>query len=187
MGPVREIVWHSPLLHSLEIFELGPGGDGGWSLRGLAAVGGSPGHIRYRVEADPAWETTLVEIDVAREDDARTLRLTRDDGGWIVDGSPRPDLRECRDVDLGWTPATNTLPIRRLGLEVGTSRSIQVAWVRFPEYSVEVSEQTYTRLAVRSWRYRSGPYDFHLEVDADGLVTRYGAVENGLWRAVAAH
>ena len=36
-------------------------------------------------------------------------------------------LDGCPDVDFGWTPATNTVPIRRLGLEVGETASITAA------------------------------------------------------------
>lgn len=39
------------------------------------------------------------------------------DAGWAtrtVNSRPRPDLDGCIDVDLGWTPATNDLPLRRI-------------------------------------------------------------------------
>ena len=31
------------------------------------------------------------------------------------------------------TPATNTLPIRRLNLQIGGSKSVIAAWVKFPD------------------------------------------------------
>ena len=54
-------------------------------------------------------------------------------GNWTVDGKRRRALRSCTDVDLGCSPSTNTLPIRRLGLSVGATKTIQAAWIRFPE------------------------------------------------------
>jgi hypothetical protein len=37
------------------------------------------------------------------------------------------DVRGCDDIDLAVTPATNTLPIRRLNLQVGGSESVIAA------------------------------------------------------------
>ena len=41
-----------------------------------------------------------------------------------------PEYSDCVDVDLSFTPATNTLPIRRLGLDIGEEAEIHVAWLR---------------------------------------------------------
>src|SRR5262249_58793699 len=92
-----------------------------------------------------------------------------------VDGSMTPALDGCVDVDFGWTPATNTLPIRRLGLGVGAAATIRAAWVRFPELDLLALDQTYTRLADDRWRYASGTFEAELVVDpATGVVRRYG-------------
>jgi len=67
------------------------------------------------------------------------------------------------------------------GLAVGASTTITAAWVRFPEFDVVASEQTYTRLADDRWRYASGRFEAELEVDpATNVVRRYG---EDLWRA----
>src|SRR6478752_2249969 len=65
---------------------------------------------------------------------------------WTVDGAPARALSGCSDVDLGCSPSTNTLPIRRLRLAIGASHSIKAAWIRFPELQIVKAEQTYTRL-----------------------------------------
>ncbi len=70
-------------------------------------------------------------------------------------------------------PATNTLPLRRLGLEVGASRTIRAAWVRFPELTVTAVDQSYTRLGEHRYRYASGGYAAELTVDDLWLVTSY--------------
>ena len=94
-----------------------------------------------------------------------------------------PELAECIDADLGISPSTNTLPIRRLNLAVGESRELTAAWVRFPELTVEPLAQRYTRLAERRYRYESTVSGFtaELEVDDLGLVISY---EN-IWQRVA--
>ncbi len=84
-------------------------------------------------------------------------------------------------MDLEWTPATNTLPIRRLGLEIGGSAGIAAAWIRTQDFSIERLDQIYERLELARWRYRSGDFSADLTVDSEGLVLEY----EGFWRAVA--
>jgi uncharacterized protein len=94
-----------------------------------------------------------------------------------------PAVAGCLDVDLAFTPATNILPLRRLGLAVGESRELTAAWVRFPDLSVEPLAQRYTRLDERRMRYesRGGSFTADLEVDELGLVVSYPP----LWERVA--
>jgi hypothetical protein len=109
----------------------------------------------------------------------------------VAGGSPRPlpaaveihAVAGCLDVDLAFTPATNILPLRRLGLAVGESREVTAAWIRFPDLSVEPLPQRYTRLDERRVRYesRGGAFTAELEVDELGLVVRYPP----LWERVA--
>jgi hypothetical protein len=89
------------------------------------------------------------------------------------------------DIDLGWSPSTNTLPIRRLGLEIGqTSGEFIAAWVRFPDLTLQPLPQEYVRLADRQYRYssRSGAFVANLLVDDDDLVLDY----EGFWQRVEA-
>ena len=150
--------------------------DGGLSLVGtvLGAEGGRPVRVEYRVLADAAGLTTAAHVRDLRGFETRAIALERDaKGNWTVDGSKVRSLKGCTDVDLGCSPSTNTLPIRRLGLGVGASRTIQAAWVRFPELSVVKAAQTYTRLDEFTYRYASGSFEAELTVDDDGLVTSY--------------
>jgi hypothetical protein len=154
--------------------------DAGLSLIGtvLGADGGLPVRIDYRVLADGSGATTAVHVRDARGFAQRTLTLARDaKGGWTVDGAVEPALKGCIDVDLGCTPSTNTLPIRRLRLGVGASRTIQAAWVRFPDLSVAKTAQTYTRVDEFTYRYTSGTFEADLHVDDDGVVASYGPWE----------
>jgi hypothetical protein len=103
---------------------------------------------------------------------------------WLVDDVMNDDLKGCVDIDLGWTPATNTLPIRCLGLHVGESAETVSAWLRFPEMDSTAATQSYTRVSDNLWRYRSGHIDYDLEVSADGVVCRYGDLWWGSVEAV---
>jgi hypothetical protein len=82
-------------------------------------------------------------------------------------------LKGCTDIDLGCSPSTNTLPIRRLRLGIGASSTIQAAWVRFPALVVVKAAQTYTRLDEFTYRYESGDFSAELTADEDGLVASY--------------
>jgi hypothetical protein len=89
----------------------------------------------------------------------------------------------CNDVDLSVTPATNTLPIRRLDLPIGKSESVIAAWVKFPELAVQPLSQRYTRLAKNTYRYESETgFSAEIGVDDLGLVTAYP----GDWERIAA-
>ena len=84
-------------------------------------------------------------------------------------------------MDLGFSPSTNTLPIRRLRLELGESAKVAAVWLRWPELIVERLDQTYERLAPDRYRYLSGRFSAELRVDDHGLVLQYGKY----WRAIA--
>ena len=150
--------------------------DEGLSLVGtvMGADRGVPIRIEYRVLVGAAGETTAVHVRDLRGFAQRTLTLARDaKGNWSVNGAAARALKGCIDVDLGCSPSTNTLPIRRLRLGVGRSKTIQAAWVRFPELSVEKAAQTYSRLDELTYRYASGTFEAELIVDDDGVVARY--------------
>ncbi len=150
--------------------------DTGLSLVGtvLGAEGGLPVRIEYRVLADRAGMTSAVHVRDLRGFETRTIALERTaKGAWTVNGAKAPGLRGCTDVDLGCSPSTNTLPIRRLRLAIDASQTIQAAWVTFPDLVVAKAAQTYTRLDEFTYRYASGTFEAELTVDDDGLVTGY--------------
>jgi hypothetical protein len=158
----------------------------GWRLTGEVDVeeGGVAARLRYTIDCDPEWRTRSAAITGEVGGVAIRIALSADGAGhWLRDGMPVPELTGALDVDLGFTPATNTLPIRRLGLEVGEGAEVRSAWVRFPELRVEPLEQRYTREGARSFRYRAvvdgEPFIAGLDTDEFGRVVRY----EGLWEA----
>ena len=150
--------------------------DTGLSLVGtvLGAEAGAPVRIEYRVLADAAGFTTATHVRHLRGFETRTLALERDaKGNWTVDGKAVRSLKGCTDVDLGFSPSTNALPIRRLRLAPGKAATIKAAWVRFPDLAVVKASQTYARVDELTWRYESGTFEADLTVDEDGLVVVY--------------
>lgn len=154
--------------------------DNGLSLVGtvVGAIDALPLRVEYRVLAEPDGPTTAVHIRQWRGFEHRTLTLARDPkGNWAVDAKKERGLKGATDVDLGISPSTNTLPIRRLRLGVGGSKEIKAAWVRFPELTVEKATQRYSRVDEFTYRYASGTFEAELVVDDDGLVASYA-----VWR-----
>lgn len=181
----HHVLWHCSLLSSSEHPLLRESEDG-YSLEGVIAVplGDVPCHIEYTVLVDQHWRATEARAVIIAPSGIREIVLrSHPTDGWELDGVPAPHLRSCYDIDLGWTLATNTIPIRRLELEIGETASITAAWIRFPELDVVDNEQHYTRLANDRWQYRSGDFNFELTTDPhSGLVLTYG---DDLWRVSA--
>jgi hypothetical protein len=149
-----------------------------------------PYTVRYVVHCDERWHVRRVDVGVVTAEGVRTLELRADGAGHWSDGAgaPLPDLDGCPDVDIRVTPFTNTLPIRRLGLEAGASAVVRVAYVAAPAMTVAPLDQRYTRLDAGGplagrYRYESLDSGFtaDLVVDGDGLVVDYPAI----WRRAA--
>jgi hypothetical protein len=180
------ILWRRLDLPGHEVVELTEGSSG-WRLSGVAAFAhdGRPCRMEYDIECDAAWHTRQVRIRGHIGGVAAALDLTRDaQSAWDANGARVPALQGCLDVDLGFSPSTNLLPIRRLRLAVDDRAPVRAAWVRFPELTLEVLEQVYTRTGVASYRYESagGSFRRELTVNADGFVLEYP----DYWRAEAA-
>ena len=148
----------------------------------LTPAYGTPLDVRYLVEAGPDGLTRRVELEL---DGGSTRRVLLADGAgrWRWEGGPEvPEVAGSLDVDLTVTPATNTLPIRRLAaLEAGHAAGLQMAWVQFPGLEVLASAQHYQRLTADRWHFSTGDFHAELLVDPDGLVLDYG----GLFRSLA--
>ena len=134
------------------------------------------------ITCDAKWRTREVTINEMIGSEEKHVHLTVEGLRWFSAGAEAPDLYGCTDVDLEISPATNTLPIRRLQLSVGSTDRITAAWVRFPSLNIQRSAQQYTRLAEHRYRYQSGTYQTELSVDDRDLITEYP----GGWVCVAA-
>jgi hypothetical protein len=155
----------------------------GFRLAGTALVvaDGTSWEIRYAVVADEQWRTRTVGAHVQGPGPDRRIALHGDGlGGWSTADAPIIDLYGAIDVDLAWTPATNTLPILRLGLAVGASSEVAVAYVDFPGHEVARRTQRYSRHSDTLYRFESGDFTATLEIAENGLVERY----EGLWDTV---
>jgi uncharacterized protein len=154
---------------------------------------------RYELYTDETWTTARCEVTVEGAGFARSVRLERAAGRWRVTateqgnlgaalhaaGRPPTDQPGCEepesldaalDVDLSYSPLTNTLPIRRLRMldgDAGASHTIHVAWILLPSLEVVDSSQTYEVIGDRRIRFVSGTFSTELDVDEHGYVRHY--------------
>lgn len=159
----------------------------GWQVRGSVITVGDeqPVRVEYQLACGPDWRTQRVHVASVSGSERRSLRLTVKDGRWLTPTDERVDLRGCVDVDLGFTPMTNTLPIRRLSLAVGERAEVTAAWARFPSLEVRPLGQFYTRLDARTYRYESDTgFRAEIAVDEEGFVVTY---PGGWQRYIPAH
>ena len=185
MGPRRDadrlvcsLLWERRDAPSLEHFRLWAHADGPRLEGTVVGLSGQlPATVEYEVECAPDWSTRRAVVAATVAGVRHRTELVVDDGGrWWRDGRELPELFGCVDVDIGVTPSTNTLPIRRLALAAGESGDVDAAWVRV-DGAITVSRlpQRYTRLVGGRYRYESGGGAFtaHLDVDDEGVVLRY--------------
>jgi len=156
----------------------------GWLIGGVAVFveSDTPCRVDYEIRCDGDWTTRRCLLRATIGGTPVHLEIERDaSGSWSVDGVEIASLRGCADIDLGFSPVTNLLPIRRLGLPIGAHAGVRAAWVRFPELTLEVLEQTYARIAQDRYKYESAGGEFRRELTVDdfGCVTEYP----GLWQA----
>jgi len=161
----------------------------GWSLEGTitGVQDDQPFRAQYRVNVDRLWRTRLAGLTVWRGPEQHGFKLGRsDEGDWTAfsSGKALAPLSGLTDVDISLTPATNTLPIRRLGLEVGESAETTAVWIR-PDLNIEPLPQRYTRTGEWTYLYESGAdyagFQAEITVDEHGLVTDYP----GVWDRLA--
>jgi hypothetical protein len=152
-----------------------------WMLRGTIVRFGEsgPAEVRYEIVCDTGWHTTRADINIRDSKGDRTLQMTNENGHWYENGQHLAAFDGCIDVDLEWSPSTNTLPIRRLNLAVGESSGmLTAAWVRFPDLTIQTLQQEYERIGELKYRYSSqGGFKTEIVVDDEGLVITYG----GFW------
>jgi hypothetical protein len=158
----------------------------GWRLAGQVEVDeeGGRAQLSYVIECDRDWRTRRAIVTGTAAGAPLRYELAADgDGHWTLNGAPLPLVDDALDIDLGFTPATNLLPIRRLDLAVGERSDVRTAWVRFPELRIEALEQSYEREAACVFRYDAlvDGERFHARLDTDefGRVLLY----EGLWEA----
>jgi uncharacterized protein len=150
----------------------------GWKLSGAAVFldGRRPCHLVYEVLVDAGWRTRRAAITgfiAGTPVDVRIHRAER--RSWLFNDQHVQGLEDCVDVDLGFTPSTNQLALRRMALRVGARAEAPAAYLQFPEMRLVRLPQTYLRATATQYEYASPTvgYAGRLTVNRSGAVTHY--------------
>ena len=155
-----------------------------WYLSGTAVFAtDQPCRLDYLVECNAKWETLSGKVTGWVGERLIEIELTVDTTQrWVLNGEECAQAAGCIDLDLNFSPSTNLLPIRRLGLLPGQEATVRAAWLRFPSFKLEPLEQLYRRIDRDTYRYESagGRFVADLKVNEVGFVTTYP----NLWEAI---
>jgi hypothetical protein len=155
-----------------------------WRLMGAAVFAheGQACRLDYEVVCNSVWETRSGRVSGWVGDEPVEIEIAVDASHhWYLNGEEYPQVDGCTDLDLNFSPSTNLLPIRRLGLSIGQGADVKAAWLRFPGFRLEPLEQRYIRINDGIYRYESagGSFTRELSVNEAGFVTHYP----GFWQA----
>ncbi|OHV13937.1 putative glycolipid-binding domain-containing protein [Kushneria phosphatilytica] len=152
------------------------------SAEGLLAHGVAVGRtpecpyaFDYRVRLDEQGRCRRLGLQALLEE--WRLELTSDgEGNWQLNGVDREDLAGCIDIDLAFTPFSNSLPIRRYNWSAGDTCELAVVHLTLPEMKAHPARQRYTcREPGYSFDYHNldSGYESAIMIDGDGWVIEY--------------
>ncbi len=197
MGPTRLVLWRGTDDWRTEAASVSLTDEGVTATGTQSGADPLPYRLPHRLDPAVGFVTRSLAVTVAGDGWRRTLELQRDDAGrWTVaataDGEPAAELPPpggdaaalagALDCDLGLSPLTNLMPIRRAGLHRREgAEDFLMAWVSVPDLEVLGSAQRYEHVRVAGAgavvrfvdRGRFAGFAAELELDADGLVVRY--------------
>jgi hypothetical protein len=148
-----------------------------------AAVETDAWTVTYAIIVDSDWTARKALVTSRTRFGLSMTEIHREvDASWWVNGTRRPDLDGCLDIDLESSAVTNTFPVHRMALAVGESSEAPAVYVRAMDASVERLEQHYRRLPGaqdrQRFRYDAAAFDFSEELtfDASGLILDYPGI-----------
>jgi hypothetical protein len=173
-----------------------------WMAAEGVAIGTSPVPYRldYKLETTTGFVTSRLLVTSCGDGWRRALDLRRNQAGvWDLlaeeDGSPAlpsaggdPNtFTEALDCDLGLSPVTNLMPVRRHDLLAGGGPAeLITAWVSVPDLSVRPDGQRYSYLRsgpdhhLLRYEATDGSFTADIKVDQEGFVLDYPGIARRL-------
>ncbi|HEX3695697.1 MAG TPA: putative glycolipid-binding domain-containing protein [Polyangia bacterium] len=158
----------------------------GWQIDGAAVfgLGGRPARLTYAATCDVSWRAQSGHVRgwIGERSVAFSIERTAA-GGWTLNDEDVPGVRDCMDLDFGFTPSTNLLQLRRLALDCGQAADAPAAWLDVSTGTLDILVQRYERRSETTYWYQAPRFTYAalLEVDQSGFVRRYP----GLWEVDA--
>ncbi len=181
---MRSTMWRRIDVPGMEACSINKDGTGS-VISGMAiyACQNTPIRIGYSVACTSDWECGAATVDRWVGEDNLKIALQRlADGRWSANDQVIDGVDSLLDIDLGFTPATNTNAIKRLKLAVGSSSEFSAVWLDDESWTFKPLKQRYERLSKDTYKYVSvdSGYEAELTVDDFGLVQVYPE----LWETV---
>jgi hypothetical protein len=144
-----------------------------WENEGWTATGEVGREaVTYVIRLSAIWQVR--QFLLFRDLDEPDLWFGADGTGrWgEMNGAHRHDLAGCTDIELPVTPFTNSIPIRRLALDVGAMADVTAAMADVVTLGVVPVQRRYERLTARRFRRTNLDSNEVIEFDIDeyGLV-----------------
>ncbi len=155
----------------------------GWSIEGSALFchQNDVASLYYRLACDDSWCSTMalvkgwfgaknIELSIIQEGCKR----------WFINGHHDASLDGLMDIDLGFTPASNTNALRRLNLKASEAATSVALWLDTEDWKVKKLYQEYACIVPHTYDYASPLHDYRaiLKTTDFGIISEYP----GLWR-----
>ncbi len=152
--------------------------EGGYLIDG-SSTNADLNILRYRIRARGDGTTRRVRIGAK----SRIFVRRAPDDTWMLNGTSVPAVTGAKDIDFDFTPATFTLPIRRLKLGVGDEAEVLVARLDLEKKQLKPLHLVFRRTTNNEYERletETGTTS-HLLVDSQGIVQ----IHKGHWIAKA--
>jgi hypothetical protein len=179
----RFVIWRRLDVHGMDACRFLSGSEG-WIISGTAIFieDGTAARLDYEVTCGDDWGTRTASVSGWFGDTQVSHSIERTDtGGWRMNGAPVKGASGLLDIDLAFTPATNTTAIRRLDPQAGQEVETTVLWLDTADWTLKPLLQVYRRKSASVLAYASPEHGYRADVTVDD----FGVVEGypGLWVA----
>jgi len=181
----RTVLWRRIDLVGMDACAFEPSGDG-YMISGAALYQDrtGPAKLEYCVRCDTDWSSQSAWVRGWAGPAKREFAASRNaQGAWTIDGMVIEGVGGLIDIDLGFTPATNTNAIRRLKLKVGDEVETTAVWLDTEKWHFKPLTQVYRRLSETEFSYKSPFHNYaaNLVTDDSGIIRQYPK----LWTALS--
>jgi uncharacterized protein len=156
----------------------------GFQLSGNAVFlkAGEPTALRYSLALAHDWSTREARVEGFMGNRRLNDHIARTTAGWMMNGRDF-GMADVLDLDLGFTPATNMVQLKRIALAIGDEADFDVAWFDAGSDRIERLPQQYRRVTGSEYDYRSPTFDYRetLQLAPNGFAQEYP----GLWTMIS--
>lgn len=137
-----------------------------------------PTALRYVLALNPDWSTIEGRITGFIGERPVDTHIVRSREGWTLNGT-KQGMAEVVDLDLGFTPATNLLQLKRTSLGVNEVANFDVVWLEAGDEELQRLPQEYRRVSEFEYDYNSPTVNYRATIVL--APSGFAAVYPGLW------